>query len=240
VAGENVIAVEVHQRSQTSSDLAFDLTLDGTRASGLPLGQVKWARKSGPGTVTFGDDGSLTSSVLFDQVGTYVLSLEIESGEVDEVTVLVEAAQGYAQWITAYTLIDASALGDPDFDGVCNLMEYATGGNPEKGGDAAISTLVEDSITPGDLLFTYRRLRGINLGDASGDTGNGYSIYGLNYTVQASNNLIPWTSASASLAMQVEGAPVDNGDGTESVMVRLTPPSNSNSDWFVRLRIEQE
>ena len=58
--------------------------------------------------------------------------------------------------------------------------------------------------------------------------------------VQVSNNLIHWTSASASLAMQVEGAPVDNGDGIESVMVRLTPPSNSNSDWFVRLRIEQE
>ncbi|MDC0271091.1 PKD domain-containing protein [Akkermansiaceae bacterium] len=244
VAGENVIAVEVHQRSQTSSDLAFDLTLDGTRASGLPLGRVKWMRKSGPGTVTFGDDENLSSSVLFDQVGTHVLSLETESGEVDEITVLVEAAQGhtqgYAQWITDYTLIDEAALADPDFDGVCNLMEYATGGNPEKGGDAAISTLVEDSITPGDLLFTYRRLRGINLGDASGETGNGYSIYGLNYMVQVSNNLIPWTSASASLAMQVEGAPVDNGDGTESVMVRLTPPSNSNSDWFVRLRIEQE
>ena len=240
VAGENVIAVEVHQRSQTSSDLGFDLALDGTLASELPLGRVKWARKSGPGTVTFGDDESLSSSVLFDQVGTHVLTLETESGEVDEVIVFVEARQGYAQWITAYSLIDEAVLADPDFDGVCNLMEYATGGNPEEGGDAAISTLVEDSITPGDLLFTYRRLRGINPGDASGDTGNGYSIYGLNYTVQASNNLNPWTSAATSLAMQVEGAPVDNGDGTESVMIRLTPPSTSNSDWFVRLRIEQE
>ena len=178
--------------------------------------------------------------MLFDQVGTHVLTLETESGEVDEVIVFVEARQGYAQWITAYSLIDEAVLADPDFDGVCNLMEYATGGNPKEGGDAAISTLVEDSITPGDLLFTYRRLRGINPGDASGDTGNGYSIYGLNYTVQASNNLNPWTSAATSLAMQVEGAPVDNGDGTESVMVRLTPPATSNSDWFVRLRIEQE
>ena len=244
VAGENVIAVEVHQRSQTSSDLGFDLTLDGTLASGLPSVGVKWTRKSGPGTVIFGDDESLSSSVLFDQVGTYVLSLETESGEVDEVIVFVEAAQGhtqgYAQWITAYSLIDEAPLADPDFDGACNLMEYATGGNPEEGGDAAISTLVEDPITPGDLLFTYRRLRGINPGDASGETGNGYSIYGLNYSVQASNNLTPWASATASLAMQVEGAPVDNGDGTESVMVRLTPPSTSNSGWFVRLRIEQE
>jgi hypothetical protein len=240
VAGENVIAVEVHQRSQTSSDLGFDLTLDGTLANGLSLGRVKWTRKSGPGTVTFGDDASLSSSVLFDQVGTHVLSLEIEGGEADEVVVFVEAVQGYAQWISAYSPIDEAPLADPDFDGVCNLMEYATGGNPKKVGDPAISTLVEDPTSPGDLLFTYRRLRGINLGDASGETGNGYSVYGLNYTVQASNNLTPWSSAAASLAMQVEGAPVDNGDGTESVMVRLTPPSTSNSDWFVRLRVEEE
>ena len=240
VAGENVIAVEVHQRSQTSSDLGFDLTLDGTLASGLSLGRVKWTRKSGPGTVTFGDDETLSSSVLFDQVGTHVLSLETEGGEADEVVVFVEAVQGYAQWISAYSPIDEAPLADPDFDGVCNLMEYATGGNPKKVGDPAISILVEDPTSPGDLLFTYRRLRGINLGDASGETGNGYSVYGLNYTVQASNNLTPWASAAASLAMQVEGAPVDNGDGTESVMVRLTPPSTSNSDWFVRLRIEQE
>ena len=240
VAGENVIAVEVHQRSQTSSDLGFDLTWDGTLASGLSLGRVKWTRKSGPGTVTFGDDETLSSSVLFDQVGTHVLSLETEGGEADEVVVFVEAVQGYAQWISAYSPIDEAPLADPDFDGVCNLMEYATGGNPKKVGDPAISTLVEDPTSPGDLLFTYRRLRGINLGDASGETGNGYSVYGLNYTVQASNNLTPWASAAASLAMQVEGAPVDNGDGTESVMVRLTPPSTSNSDWFVRLRIEQE
>ena len=240
VAGENVIAVEVHQRSQTSSDLGFDLTLDGTLANGLSLGRVKWTRKSGPGTVTFGDDASLSSSVLFDQVGTHVLSLEIEGGEADEVVVFVEAVQGYAQWISAYSPIDEAPLADPDFDGVCNLMEYATGGNPKKVGDPAISTLVEDPTSPGDLLFTYRRLRGINLGDASGETGNGYSVYGLNYMVQASNNLTPWSSAAASLAMQVEGAPVDNGDGTESVMVRLTPPSTSNSDWFVRLRVEEE
>ena len=240
VAGENVIAVEVHQRSQTSSDLGFDLTLDGTLANGLSLGRVKWTRKSGPGTVTFGDDASLSSSVLFDQVGTHVLSLETEGGEADEVVVFVEAVQGYAQWISVYSPIDEAPLADPDFDGVCNLMEYATGGNPKKVGDPAISTLVEDPTSPGDLLFTYRRLRGINLGDASGETGNGYSVYGLNYTVQVSNNLSPWASAAASLAMQVEGAPVDNGDGTESVIVRLTPPSFSNSDWFVRLRVEEE
>ena len=239
VAGENVIAVEVHQRSQTSSDLGFDLALNGRLASALPSGEVQWTKKSGPGTVTFGDDESLNSSVSFDQAGTYVLSLETTGGEVDEVTVIVEEAQGYAEWIAGYPLIDGAPLADPDFDGMSNLMEYATGGNPGEGG-GGISSLAEDTVTPGDLLFTYWRLREVNPGDASGETGNGYSIYGINYTVQASDNLTAWSSATASLAMQVEGAPVDNGNGTESVTVRLTPPPAADSRWFVRLRVEQE
>ena len=115
---------------------------------------MKWTRKSGPGTITFGDDASLSSSVLFDQVGTHVLSLEAEGGEADEVVVVVEAVQGYAQWISAHSPIDEAPLADPDFDGVCNLMEYATGGNPKKVGDSAISTLVEDPTSPGDLLLS--------------------------------------------------------------------------------------
>jgi len=240
LGGENVIAVEVHQRSQTSSDLGFDLALTGRLVSSLPSGGVKWAKKSGPGTVTFGDDESLTSSVSFDQAGTYVLSLETTGGEIDEVTILVEEVQGYAQWIAGFPLIDGAPLADPDFDGMSNLMEYATGGNPESVGGGAISSLVEDAVTPGDLLFTYRRLREVSSGDASGTTGNGYSIYGVNYAVQASDNLTAWSSAAVSLAMQVEGAPVDNGDGTESVTVRLTPPSATDAHWFVRLRVEQE
>ena len=48
-----MIAVEVHQRSQTSSDLGFDLTLDGTLANGLSLGRVKWFNnKTGYGFIT--------------------------------------------------------------------------------------------------------------------------------------------------------------------------------------------
>ena len=79
VAGENVIAVEVHQRSQSSSDLGFDLALNGTR--GVSSGGVTWSKVSGPGNVVFGDDESLTSSVSFDQAGTYVLRLETAGGE---------------------------------------------------------------------------------------------------------------------------------------------------------------
>lgn len=238
VAGENVIAVEVHQRSQSSSDLGFDLALNGTR--GVSSGGVTWSKVSGPGNVVFGDDESLTSSVSFDQAGTYVLRLETAGGEVDEVTITVEAAQGYVQWIAGYPGINSDPLADPDFDGVSNLLEYATGGDPSVSGKEGGSSLVEDPGSTGELLFSYRRLREVTAGDGSGATGDGYSIYGINYTVQASENLTAWSSAASALAMQVEGTPTDNGDGTESVTVRLTPPVSSDAKWFVRLRVAQE
>ncbi|MDA7888596.1 PKD domain-containing protein, partial [Akkermansiaceae bacterium] len=239
VAGENILAVEVHQASQTSSDLGFDLALKGTLVSPLPSGGVQWSKLSGPGTVTFGDDESLTSSVSFDQAGTYVLGLEA-GGEVDEVTITVEVAQGYAQWIAEYPAIDSDPLADPDFDGVKNLLEFATGGDPENGGNQGASTLIEDAANPGELLFSYRRLREVTAGDGSGATGNGYSIYGINYTVQASEDMSAWNTAAVSLSMTVEGTPVDHGDGTELVTVRLYPPVSSDQRWFVRLRVVQE
>ena len=189
--------------------------------------------------MTFGDDESPTSSVSFDQAGTYVLGLEA-GGEVDEVTITVEGVQGYAQWIAGYPAIDSDPLADPDFDGVKNLLEFATGGDPENGGNQGASTLIEDAANPGELLFSYRRLREVTAGDGNGATGNGYSIYGINYTVQASEDMSAWNTAAVSLSMTVEGTPVDHGDGTELVTVRLYPPVLSDQRWFVRLRVVQE
>jgi len=241
VNGENIIVVEVHQSSSTSSDLGFDLTLSAL-STGLPgSGGVKWTQQSGPGTTSFTDDASPTTTVTFDQPGTYVLELEaLNSGLTDEVMITVQPGQSYLQWVGGYALSDASKLADPDQDGLLNLMEFALGGDPSGGSNDVRPTLVEDTVTPGDLLFTYRRLRELNVGDGSGTTGDGYAIYGINYTVQATDDLSLWESASASLGMQQEGVAIDNGDGTETVSVRLTPPAPAGVNWYVRLQVEED
>ena len=48
------------------------------------------------------------------------------------------------------------------------------------------------------------------------------------------------TIKRAALAMQQHGPPVDNGDGSETVTLRLSPPFDNNSRWFVRLRVAME
>ena len=238
VAGENIIVLEVHQSSPTSSDLGFDLSLTGALAT-PPATASLWIQSSGSGTASFTNDQSPTTSVTFDQPGTYVLTLT-SNGQSDQVTITVEAPQGYPQWVTGFTLSNSDPLADPDLDGLNNLLEFATVSNPSDKSSNTTPKLAPDPLVPDDLLFTYRRIRESNSGDASGTTGDGYRIYGINYTVEASTVLTAWQPASGIVTLQPEGLPIDNGDGSETVTLRLTPPANSGNQWFARLRVVLE
>jgi len=242
VAGENIIVVEVHQSSPTSSDLGsdlgFDLTLSGT-GSAPPATSPLWTQTAGPGTATFTNAQDPATTVSFDQPGTYLLTLTT-NGLSDQVTVTVESPPGYSQWVGEFTLSNRDPLADPDLDGVINLLEFATVSDPSDQSSRTSTTVAPDPVAPDDLLFSYRRIREINPGDASGATGDGYRIYGINYTVEVSTALTSWQPASSVVTLQAEGLPIDNHDGSETVTLRLTPPANSGNQWFTRLRIVLE
>lgn len=241
VAGENIIAVEVHQNSPSSSDLAFDLALEGSRLDPVSPGTLLWSQRAGPGTAAFESPSDPAGTVTFDQSGTYVLRLtDLDSGRFDEVSILVQERPGYQQWITGYPVTDQDPLFDSDFDGFPNLLEFALGGDPTVAGDAKGPTLTDDPLGGGDLIFRYRRLRELNSGDATGTTGDGYQIYGITYTVQVTDSLGPWNPASSAMTIQMEGPPVDQGNGTELVSLRLTPPPGDHPHWFVRLKVTGE
>ena len=238
VAGENVLTVEVHQNSPSSSDLGFDLGLDASLTDPVSSNNVAWSQESGPGTAVFESPGDPASGVTFDQAGTYILRLtDLDSGRFDEVSILVNEALSYQRWIEDYTVADPNPVLDSDFDGVPNLLEFAFGGDPTVAADVEIPALTEDPQPTGDLFFSYRRLREQNSGDATGSTGDGYLIYGVSYTVEATDTLGSWSTASSRLNVQLEGLPVDQGDGTELVRLRLTLPPGNNKQWFVRLRV---
>ena len=83
-----------------SVSLPNTLTLAGSVSDdGLPdppgTVTVAWSEVSGPGTVTFGDAGSLTSTAAFSAAGSYTLRLTANDGALsgtDEVVVTVSAA----------------------------------------------------------------------------------------------------------------------------------------------------
>ena len=89
---------EVDAGPDASPDVGVTHDLTGTIADdGNPdvPGAVTslWQRRSGPGTVSFSDTGSITSTVTFDTTGTHVLRLLADDGEIttfDEVTLEVQ------------------------------------------------------------------------------------------------------------------------------------------------------
>jgi hypothetical protein len=77
-----------------SATLDATVTDDGKPAPPAAV-TTSWSKVSGPGTVTFGDPGSVDTSAAFGADGTYVLRLTAMDGELtssDELTVTVQPA----------------------------------------------------------------------------------------------------------------------------------------------------
>ncbi|MHA3774545.1 lamin tail domain-containing protein [Verrucomicrobiota bacterium sgz303538] len=112
---------------------------------------------------------------------------------------------------------------DPDGDGISNLLEFALGLDPKMADAAPVSeTSFSMDGTDGPFLTVkYRR----NL-----------SAQGIQFSVDTAGNVGTW---SLDTAIQL-GAPVNNGDGTETVTRRDTTPANSANQRFIRLRVVGE
>jgi len=129
---------------------------------------------------------------------------------------------------------DAADDFDFDKDGMVNLLERAFGSNPtlaDLDPSAAIPPAQSVVSLAGSdyLALTYRRLAG-----GSGTTGVDYTADGITYTVEYDGDLSdPWSTGSVTAI----GAPIDNGDGTETVTVRLTTSVITAGKQFIRLRV---
>lgn len=125
-------------------------------------------------------------------------------------------------------------LDDHDKDGLPNLAEFAMKLDP-KASDAVSmkpgATVVEE--TPGGnrlLEFKFRQRK-----SGAGVTGVSYAADGVGYVIQTSTDLLPQGWSEGASLFNVIGSPVDNGDGTETVTIRLTGPVTSGKR-FVRLK----
>jgi hypothetical protein len=138
----------------------------------------------------------------------------------------------YDTWAQSRGLSGANAApdADPDHDGLVNLVEFAFGQEPWVSSRAAVPTA---ALTDGYLTLTFRERVG-----GAGIIGVDYTADGVRYSVEVSPDLSPgsWQSSSA-LVELVSGSRVPQGDGTESVTVRLKTATRLSPMKFARLRL---
>lgn len=121
-------------------------------------------------------------------------------------------------------------LADADADGLKTLQEFAFALSPHFAEGGEVLALAKDSS---GLEIRYAQRNG-----GSGTSGVDYRAEGLSYTLEHSADLSPlgWMPVEEA---QIEEAhpPVNNGDGTHTVSLRVLPPLSLAPRIFFRLKV---
>ncbi len=188
-----------------------------------------WSKVTGPGTATFANAASPATTVTFNQPGAHVLRLTATNSAAQdfaEIAVTVAAnANIFADWQSLIWpgVTDANIIGplaDPDFDGVKNLIEHALGTIANSAASAALPTSIWRNVSGTDYLALQVRRPIVRIA--------------ITYAAEVSGTLAAgtWTAAVQ------DGAPIANGDGTETVVFR-DPIPRGTDPRFIRLKITQ-
>jgi len=205
---------------------------------------VQRSNSSGIGFVTIGtapinatsyDDLGLDNGTLYFYrvIATGSLGDSPASGEASATTWTAAEAWRNQHFGQIENSGDAADGFDFDGDGVANLHERAFGTIPnDPKSENRPTTGMVDIGGSQYLSITYRRLH-----EGTGTSGIDYTVGGLVYCVEYDNDLLsPWSLGSVT---QV-GVAIDNGDGTESVTIRLNAPVvGPHTSQFIRLGISQ-
>jgi len=149
-----------------------------------------------------------------DAIGQY------SGGGFDNVGIVVSGTVNYAAWAASFGLYASNAWNSADLepDGMDNWTEYLLGGNPTNHDSTAI--LPTFGIEGNWLEYVYRRR-------------SDYLARGLNYTVEASTNLVSGTWSTSGVLDAGHG-PLD--DEMDSVTNRVS--TEEHPKQYIRLRME--
>ena len=189
--------------SDDSITLPSIATLDGTVTDdGLPNPPASvtttWTKISGPGTVTFGDSSAVDTTASFSEIGTYVLQLEADDGDLTD--------SDTVQIVCGHTAPSVDAGSDDE----CTLPSGVT----------LDGTVSDDGFpaSPGSVTTTWSKTSGagtVTFGDSAAvDTTASFSAadtYVLRLTAD-DNDL----SAFDELTVIVNAAPAGTGNFQES------------------------
>ena len=161
-------APQVNPGSAPSPTAGIASALAGSAADdGQPAGSTlvsTWSKLSGPGTVTFGNANSPTTTVTFSAPGDYILRLRATDGSATVFQDLAVTATGsaYDNWIAGHPGVGTKTGGDddPDGDGLTNLAEYALGGDPTAAQPGKQPSVAQTQVASDKFLtLTFHRAR---------------------------------------------------------------------------------
>jgi len=127
---------------------------------------------------------------------------------------------------------------DYNGDGRADILDYAFQiFDPAAAGPLLPAQSISEDGGKHYLELSFRRFSG-----GSGDAANGYSAGGIRYTVQFSDSLIPGSWISGNAVLSQPDPPADNGDGTETVTVRISESLHDSPQGrqFVRVQIKSQ
>ncbi len=133
----------------------------------------------------------------------------------------------FTGWALSHSLPggNAAADSDPDGDGINNLIEFATGSDPNHVSPHPVAGRIDGD---GSFLITYSRHRG--------GSGADYKTGDLTYSLEFRSSLATGLWQSATGLVSTVGSPIAETNGfTERVTLRLGSPEPSG---FVRLKIQ--
>ena len=197
---------------------------------------VQWLVPSGPSAANFAASDQAATTVTFMASGQYVLRLAASNASAmvfSDLPVSVKPNPNlYADWAAlAFPGQTNTALlapgADPDNDGVVNLLEFALGMDP-----AVPDARPFAPGQPGLPIGSIQTLAGTNYLTLAVKRPIGR--LNLRYAGEVSGDLAQWTEAA------LAGPPVNNGDGTETVVFRDTVPVPEADRRFIRLRVSLE
>ncbi|MEI7908684.1 MAG: autotransporter-associated beta strand repeat-containing protein [Verrucomicrobiota bacterium] len=198
------------------------------------------------GTLTLGD-GNLVDifAAAPPAAGTYTLvtaaaisgeaglgaSLTMPTGQTATLSksgnslVLTVVTGGYSSWMAAFIAAgltgDTTPSGDPDHDGISNLMEYVLNGNPGQSSMAILPTRTEDAA---NFIFTFTRLE-----ESAADTTQVF---------ESSADLAAWSPIDI-LTPSVDPRVVIGAAVGGTQVVTITLPKAGATTLFGRLHVTQ-
>lgn len=224
-----------------NAELAF--LVDGLDATNI----------TGPGTATFNGDFRIDTTSADTTPGTEWTLVDVASRSFDAVTfsvigftqsadvwtkteaglkwtftestgmLSVTAAPGYTTWIGDFAVGDATAGGDPDFDGISNLLEYVLNGDPTTSDPGMLPEL---DASGANFVFTFYRRK-----ESKDDTTQ---VFQYNEDLGAIWTAIPIPPSSAGAVVITPDTPKV---GVERVVVSV--PKGSSPRLFGRLKATQ-